>query len=80
MEVQTEGEERESQPRDLVIDNVLSTQPELGPVIPDGGYGWIVFIVTLFFQVSLYLFRRWFLTYRTLIIIEPTANFSKTSI
>jgi len=53
MEVQTEGEERDAQPRDLVIDNVLSTQPELGPIIPDGGYGWIVFIVTLFFQVSL---------------------------
>ncbi|ENN72031.1 hypothetical protein YQE_11320, partial [Dendroctonus ponderosae] len=35
---------------DLVIDNVLSTQSELGPTIPDGGYGWIVFLVTLFFQ------------------------------
>ncbi|XP_019768912.2 uncharacterized protein LOC109543569 isoform X2 [Dendroctonus ponderosae] len=36
---------------DLVIDNVLSTQSELGPTIPDGGYGWIVFLVTLFFQL-----------------------------
>ncbi|KAJ8925881.1 hypothetical protein NQ315_009733 [Exocentrus adspersus] len=35
---------------ELVIDGVLSTQPELGPSIPDGGYGWVVFFVTLFFQ------------------------------
>ncbi|KAJ8941704.1 hypothetical protein NQ318_023300 [Aromia moschata] len=36
---------------DLAIDGVLSTQPELGPSIPDGGYGWVVFLATLFFQV-----------------------------
>ncbi|CAH0551298.1 unnamed protein product [Brassicogethes aeneus] len=36
---------------DLVIDGVLSTQPELGPSIPDGGYGWVVFIGSLFFQL-----------------------------
>ncbi|KAL1488053.1 hypothetical protein ABEB36_015422 [Hypothenemus hampei] len=35
----------------LVIDNVLTTQPELGPSIPDGGYGWFVFLITLFFQL-----------------------------
>ncbi|CAG9813112.1 unnamed protein product [Phaedon cochleariae] len=35
---------------ELVIDGVLSTQPELGPIIPDGGYGWLVFLATLFFQ------------------------------
>lgn len=34
------------------IDAILTTQPELGPTIPDGGYGWIVLIATLFFQVS----------------------------
>lgn len=39
-----EGEE-------LAIDNVLSAQPELGPIVPDGGYGWIVFLATSFFQV-----------------------------
>lgn len=38
--------------QDLVIDGIVSTQPELGPSMPDGGYGWIVFIATLFFQVS----------------------------
>lgn len=37
---------------DLAIDHVLSTQSELGPTIPDGGYGWIVFLVTLFYQVG----------------------------
>ncbi|CAG9764074.1 unnamed protein product [Ceutorhynchus assimilis] len=38
---------------ELVIDNVLSTQPELGPSIPDGGYGWFVFFITLFFQLMI---------------------------
>lgn len=36
----------------LVIDGIVSAQPELGPNIPDGGYGWVIFIATLFFQVS----------------------------
>lgn len=35
-----------------VIDHVISSQQELGPKVPDGGYGWVVFTVTLFFQVS----------------------------
>lgn len=35
---------------DMIIDNVLTTQPELGPTIPDGGYGWVVFLASLFFQ------------------------------
>lgn len=38
--------------QELVIDGILSTQPELGPSLPDGGYGWVVFFATLFFQVS----------------------------
>lgn len=38
----------------LVIDGIVSTQPELGPSTPDGGYGWVVFVATLFFQVSEY--------------------------
>ncbi|XP_018561764.1 uncharacterized protein LOC108903905 [Anoplophora glabripennis] len=41
---------REGHNEELVIDGVLSTQPELGPSIPDGGYGWVVFLATLFFQ------------------------------
>lgn len=36
----------------LNLDDVLATQPELGPSIPDGGFGWVVFLGTLFFQVS----------------------------
>lgn len=36
---------------DLRLDGILSTQPELGPSIPDGGYGWLIFLATLFFQV-----------------------------
>ncbi|KAL3288102.1 hypothetical protein HHI36_002552 [Cryptolaemus montrouzieri] len=34
-----------------VLDGVLSTQSELGPKIPDGGYGWVVFAATIFFQM-----------------------------
>ncbi|CAG9859459.1 unnamed protein product [Phyllotreta striolata] len=34
----------------LALDSVVTTQPELGPSIPDGGYGWLVFLATLFFQ------------------------------
>lgn len=37
---------------ELVIDEIVSTQPEIGPKMPDGGYGWIVFLATLFFHVS----------------------------
>lgn len=43
---------RDGHNEELVIDGVLATQPELGPSIPDGGYGWVVFFATLFFQVG----------------------------
>lgn len=36
---------------ELQIDNVLSSQPELGPHIPDGGYGWVIFTVSLLFKL-----------------------------
>ncbi|VEN58038.1 unnamed protein product [Callosobruchus maculatus] len=42
---------RPSRADGLAIDGVLSTQPELGPSVPDGGYGWVVFLATLFFQI-----------------------------
>lgn len=35
-----------------VLDRVITTQPELGPSIPDGGYGWVVVLGSMFFQVS----------------------------
>lgn len=39
--------------RSLQIDNVLSSQPELGPSIPDGGYGWFILLGASFFHVGL---------------------------
>lgn len=35
-----------------VLDTVVATQPELGPSIPDGGFGWVVVLGSAFFQVS----------------------------
>lgn len=45
------GSVQEERPNRLHLDNVLSTQPELGPNIPDGGYGWVVVIASIFFHV-----------------------------
>lgn len=39
----------------LRLDKILSTQPELGPSVPDGGYGWIILIVTLILKVNIVL-------------------------
>ncbi|KAK5647281.1 hypothetical protein RI129_002173 [Pyrocoelia pectoralis] len=45
-----ENSSRENQ-NHLHIDNILTSQPELGPNIPDGGYGWVIVIVSIFFHV-----------------------------
>ncbi|GLV44693.1 hermes [Carabus blaptoides fortunei] len=37
--------------RSLRIDTVVASQPELGPSVPDGGYGWIILIASLILQV-----------------------------
>lgn len=49
---------RTKRDEELAIDGIVSTQPELGPSIPDGGYGWVVFFATLFFQVSKFSTQR----------------------
>lgn len=41
-----------------VLDRVVATQPELGPSIPDGGFGWVVVLGSAFFQVSNKLLRN----------------------
>lgn len=37
----------------LRLDRVVSSQPELGPSVPDGGYGWVILVCSLFVQVSI---------------------------
>jgi hypothetical protein len=37
----------------LNIDNVVASQPELGPSPPDGGYGWIILICAVIVQITL---------------------------
>lgn len=36
----------------LRIDNIISTQPNIGPNIPDGGYGWVIVMSVSFFKVN----------------------------
>lgn len=41
--------------RNLRLDRVVTSQPELGPSVPDGGYGWIILIASLILQVNYFL-------------------------
>jgi hypothetical protein len=36
----------------LMLDNVIGSQPELGPAPPDGGYGWVILFGVIIIQVS----------------------------
>lgn len=38
----------------LGIDEIASTQQEFGASIPDGGYGWVILVASVFFQVFKY--------------------------
>lgn len=43
---------RENENRqELKLDSIVSAQPNIGPNIPDGGFGWIIVIGVAFFQV-----------------------------
>lgn len=35
----------------LRLDSIISAQPNIGPNIPDGGYGWVIVVTFAFFQV-----------------------------
>jgi hypothetical protein len=36
----------------LKFDNLIGSQPELGPAPPDGGYGWVILFGVMMIQVS----------------------------
>lgn len=38
----------------LRLDEVISSVPELGPTLPDGGYSWIVLAGAMVIQVKIY--------------------------
>jgi hypothetical protein len=37
----------------LMLDNLIGSQPELGPAPPDGGYGWIILFGVIMIQVRI---------------------------
>jgi hypothetical protein len=37
----------------LMLDNLIGSQPELGPAPPDGGYGWVILFGVMMIQVSI---------------------------
>jgi len=41
-----------------MLDNVIGTQPELGPAPPDGGYGWVILFGVMLIQVGKMFFYR----------------------
>jgi hypothetical protein len=44
--------------RRLWLDNVIGSQPELGPAPPDGGYGWVILFGAMVIQVGNIFFLR----------------------
>lgn len=42
----------------LRLDSIISTQPNVGPAIPDGGYGWVIVVAVGFFQVCYLRFQH----------------------
>ena len=42
--------------RRLRLDDIITSLPELGPTIPDGGYSWIVLFGIMIVQVKLCFF------------------------
>jgi hypothetical protein len=37
----------------LMLDNLIGSQPELGPAPPDGGYGWVILFGVIMIQVRI---------------------------
>lgn len=40
------------QVEDLYLDRVVSSQPEIGPTPPDGGYGWLIVVSAIVYHVT----------------------------
>lgn len=45
-------ERGQSRAEDLHLDRVVSSQPEIGPTPPDGGYGWMIVVSAIVYHVT----------------------------
>ncbi|XP_026748975.1 uncharacterized protein LOC113509762 [Galleria mellonella] len=47
-----QNESRENRVVDLHLDRVVASQPEIGPTPPDGGYGWLIVVSAVVYQIT----------------------------
>lgn len=45
-------ERGQSRVEDLHLDRIVSSQPEIGPTPPDGGYGWLIVVSAIVYHVT----------------------------
>ncbi|XP_026319181.1 uncharacterized protein LOC113229713 [Hyposmocoma kahamanoa] len=45
-------EQGQSHVEDLHLDRVVSSQPEIGPTPPDGGYGWLIVVSAIIYHIT----------------------------
>lgn len=45
-------ERGQSRVEDLHLDRIISSQPEIGPTPPDGGYGWLIVVSAIVYHIT----------------------------